>query len=128
MKVVAIDRVCDFSTRVDRVDYFHAELFHGADDHVFAATAPPQGFAEHAKRFSNAGSVAQKKLEHAARFLRRRGNFQPFFRFLEQLETLHPAGAWAKMYPCRDFSVDVSWEWSRPYSLSPALCLFIATF
>jgi hypothetical protein len=35
MKVVAIDRVSDFCTRLDRVDFFHAEMFHGADDHAY---------------------------------------------------------------------------------------------
>src|SRR5205807_10518169 len=50
--------------------------FHYADDHVFAAAAPPQGFAEHAERFSYAGSVAQKKLKDAAGFLWRRDSFQ----------------------------------------------------
>src|SRR5207253_6125069 len=58
--------------------------FHYADDHVFAAAAPPQGFAEHAERFSYAGSVAQKKLKDAAGFLWRRDSFQPFFRFFGQ--------------------------------------------
>jgi hypothetical protein len=35
MQVVAIDTVSDFCSRLDRVDGFHAEMFHGTDDHSY---------------------------------------------------------------------------------------------
>src|SRR5580704_3689932 len=73
-----------FHLRGQLFDAFAAVGLYDADDYVFAAAPAAERFAQHAVRFADAGSVAEEKFEYAARFLRRRGDFQPVLWLLWQ--------------------------------------------
>ena len=66
-------------------DAFAAVGFHDADDDVFAATVAADRLAEHAVGLADARRVAEKQLQHAFRFFRRRGDRQPLFRGLRHV-------------------------------------------
>ena len=45
--------------------------FDKSDDHIFASIATPDGLAEHAECFADAGRVAKKDLEYTCGLFRR---------------------------------------------------------
>ena len=92
-----------FDLRGKFFDSLAAVGFHDADDDVFAATPAAQRFAEHAVRFAHARGVAEKKLEYATRFLRRRSDFQPVLGLLWQGVTFSVSKrAYDRIAACRD--------------------------
>src|SRR5690242_6650266 len=98
------------------LDALATVCFDDTDDHVFAAAAAANRFAQHAEGFSNAGSVTEKQLELPAGLLRGRNSFQPFFGFLGQAYLRRKPEAWARIGRCKDSSAGAPWDWWLPWS------------
>ena len=58
-------------------DAFSSVRFHEADDHVFSAASPPDGFAQHAVRLAHARGIAEKQLQDSLGPLLGGDFFQP---------------------------------------------------
>ena len=67
-------------------DAFSSVRFDEADDHVFSAAAPPDGFAQHAEGLAHARGIPEKELQDSLGPFLGGDFFQPLFGCLCHLQ------------------------------------------